>query len=692
MTGWLGRIARCVAAALLSALSLAVAPGAAAEEVLAPSTITVEGRGWGHGRGLSQWGALGYAVDYGWTSAEILDHYYGGTSAGVVPEEDFDVHLTVNDGRPLLLTAGVDFEVGGEEFAAGEIARLEVRGVANFAVVRTAGCGDPGTDEVTGLAGIIGQNGHPFVAGTSSNPDPSVDDPTQLLTMIRCDPDDATSEIERRAYRGQIGLVEIGGVAYSFNRLPLEQYLRGVVPRESPSWWGSLGGGAGVRALEAQAVAARSYALSLGAYRESVGYFTDACDTTACQVYGGAWLNGLPLDHGSIYASTNTAIAATSGLVRLRGDGSVAFTEFASSSGGWTAPLSEGSGYPDVEDLGDAYSSNTNYEWTTTIQRTAIEDQYPAIGQLVRIRVTERNGLGPWGGRTRGMVFEGTEGSVEVSIDNWGDDDFRRAFGLKSDWYRFAEFPEVRDPGFWLAKSDGSVMAFGDAEWFGDASAVTLPNGIVGLAAHPDGNGYWLVTEGGDIYAYGSAEHRGSLSGTPLNQPIVGMAPHPGGQGYWLAASDGGVFAFGSARFLGSMGHVQLNQPVVGIEASPSGDGYWMVAADGGIFAFGDAGFFGSTGNITLNKPITSMTAMRDGSGYWFVASDGGVFAFGSAPFLGSRGASYNRRPIAGMAVTLAGEGYWLVRDDGLSYPFGDAPDFISSVAGPVVVSVEVLP
>ena len=44
--------------------------------------VEIGGHGYGHGRGLSQYGALGYAVDYGSTWQQILDHYYGGTVAG----------------------------------------------------------------------------------------------------------------------------------------------------------------------------------------------------------------------------------------------------------------------------------------------------------------------------------------------------------------------------------------------------------------------------------------------------------------------------------------------------------------------------------------------------------------------------------------------------------------------------------
>ena len=45
-------------------------------QAIAPDSITVQGRGWGHGRGLQQWGALGYAIDHFWSYEQILQHYY----------------------------------------------------------------------------------------------------------------------------------------------------------------------------------------------------------------------------------------------------------------------------------------------------------------------------------------------------------------------------------------------------------------------------------------------------------------------------------------------------------------------------------------------------------------------------------------------------------------------------------------
>jgi len=689
------RILLALCAALGALVAVPAAPAAAGEHV-APDQITVQGRGWGHGRGLSQWGSLGYAVDHGWSSAQILDHYYGRTTAGTAETQILDIHLTANANLDLLVTSATDFNIAGWAFTGGETARLSVQGENDFQVSTTTGCADPGTPVIASVAGVAGRQGHPSLLAVSANADPSIDDVDQMLVMIFCDSEEPATEVSRRAYRGQIGLVEIGGLAYAFNKLPIEQYLRGVVPRESPSWWGAQGGGAGIAALEAQAVAARSYAIRLAEDRVARGFFTHACDTTACQVYGGAALlagSWLPLDHGSVYTDSNQAIVNTADVVRLRdSDGSVALTEFGSSSGGWTQPLSEGSGYPDVEDLGDAVSLNPHTNWTTTIQRSDVEAMFPSIGELTRIRVTRRNGLGEWGGRTRQILFEGTSGSETLNIDDWGDDVFRRAFGLRSDWYRFPDFPEVGDPGFWVAKSDGTVLALGSATHFGDASNQDLPSPVVDMAATASGQGYWLVTRSGDVYAYGDAIHIGAMSGLGLAAPIVAMAPHPDGQGYWFTASDGGVFAFGSAAFHGSMGEIPLNQPVVGMESTASGNGYWLVASDGGIFAFGDAQFHGSTGHLVLNQPITSMTAAPGGSGYWFVALDGGVFSFGAVDFHGSRGDRDNRRPIAGMAVTTTGGGYWLVMDDGTSYPFGDAPDFVSSVAGQTVVAIEVVP
>lgn len=69
---------------------------AAANDIVA---IVVDGVGNGHGRGMSQWGAYGYAVDHGWDWRGILEHYYGGTEAATTsPGQRIKVRLTSYDG------------------------------------------------------------------------------------------------------------------------------------------------------------------------------------------------------------------------------------------------------------------------------------------------------------------------------------------------------------------------------------------------------------------------------------------------------------------------------------------------------------------------------------------------------------------------------------------------------------------
>lgn len=88
---------------------VAVAPVSSSPTVqAAPDTVValvIHGTGNGHGRGMSQWGAYGYAVDHGWDWTQILDHYYGGTSTGSTPAgQRIQVRLTGYDG---LGTVGV---------------------------------------------------------------------------------------------------------------------------------------------------------------------------------------------------------------------------------------------------------------------------------------------------------------------------------------------------------------------------------------------------------------------------------------------------------------------------------------------------------------------------------------------------------------------------------------------------------
>ncbi len=637
-----------------------VGPGTPGARAYLGDSVTFEGHGFGHGRGLGQYGSLGYALDFGWDYKRILAHYYGGTTAGTQANDAIDVHLRLTDvgggrgsldGVPLIVDAEQPFSIGSNRFAAAEAGRI-TRTSSGWAIERGPGCEGPWTPAQAGI-------------DLAQQPTAVVDDPAvgnDISRMIQvCAPS------ARRHYRGTVRAVDVNGESKVVNRVPMEDYLRGVVPRESPASWGDLGGGRGLHQLRAQTVAARSYA-----WAESRAAWAKTCDTTSCQVYGGAGLNNVRIED----SRTDRAIAETVGEVRLLG-GAVARTEFSSSTGGSTA----GGTFPAVRDEGDAVSNNPNHTWQASVPVTTVEAKYPAIGSLFSIDVTKRNGLAAPhgdGGRVLEVVIRGSRGSVALTGNQ-----LRSAFGLKSDWFSVLD-PVLAAPavgvttspsgnGYWISSQDGGVFSFGDARSFGSMAGQRLNLPVVGMASSPSGGGYWLVATDGGIFRFGDAAFHGSTGAIKLNQPIVGMAPTPSGGGYWLVASDGGIFAFGDAVFRGSTGAIKLNQPIVGMAPTPSGRGYWLVARDGGIFAFGDAGFYGSTGATTLNQPIVGMAATSTGAGYWFVAADGGIFRFGDAAFFGSAGDQRLGAAVVGMAATRSGGGYRILEADGGIIGFGDA-------------------
>ena len=160
-----------------------------------------------------------------------------------------------------------------------------------------------------------------------------------------------------RTYRGAIRVAaETGGLA-AVNVLPLEDYLRGVVPSEMPSSWKPA-------ALQAQAVAARSYALATAA--PAGGLFDEFADTRS-QAYGGI-LAERP--------ETDAAIAATAGQILTYG-GKVATTYFSSSSGGRTANVQEvfpnAQPTPYLVAVDDPYDAASPYHnWTLTLTGASI--------------------------------------------------------------------------------------------------------------------------------------------------------------------------------------------------------------------------------------------------------------------------------------------------------------------------------
>jgi len=262
------------------ALLVASAAGASASSVL-----VVNGRGWGHGIGMSQWGAYGYAR-HGWSYPQILAHYYPGTALGHVGEPRVRVLLDQGVG---LVTIGCAY-------------RMSVSDATGMGHPLPAGRYGVGPRLVFPIADRHGGR----AAGRA----------LRSPVVVACAR--APLEVDGRAYHGSIVLRRANGRVSVVNSLPLDTYLRGVVGAEMPSHWSTA-------ALEAQAVAARSYAVATLHPDAPWDLYPD----DRSQVYVGISAEG---------PQTDEAVLATKGQV-LTWDGRVATTYYSSSSGGRTADL-----------------------------------------------------------------------------------------------------------------------------------------------------------------------------------------------------------------------------------------------------------------------------------------------------------------------------------------------------------------
>src|SRR5438105_2097900 len=99
------RPSRVVAVVIVAiAAAMAVVGGARPVGAYPTASVNITGHGWGHGRGMGQYGAQGYALA-GWSYGQILNHFYGGTtSTSPVGNPSISVHITRKDGM------GVQFD------------------------------------------------------------------------------------------------------------------------------------------------------------------------------------------------------------------------------------------------------------------------------------------------------------------------------------------------------------------------------------------------------------------------------------------------------------------------------------------------------------------------------------------------------------------------------------------------------
>ncbi len=645
-------------ATLLGGALLPVVTAPSAEAY--PGThVHLEGRGWGHGRGMGQWGSLGYAVDHGWSYSKILDHFYGNTSMGSVNNRRLSVSLLAHQGEPTIVAASGGLKTSVTGTATYSAVKVVQVGTSNkWDVFVGSGCGSSFSNQVK----------NDVAGGSVSYTSGSV----EITPVNNSDPDKGLrvceSGGEERWYRGEIWASRHPEVKSqrTVNYVWLDDYLKGVVPRESPASWGDRSGG--MEALKAQAVAARSYAI---ADRRDWDY-AETCDTTACQVYGGYRHSRLGvLEVGN----TNKAVNQTSGKVRVR-SGGVQRTEFSSSTGGYSA----GGTFPAVRDAGDDVSGNPNHAWTAQVAVKSIESRYPAIGRLVDVDITERNGKGDWGGRVRKVALVGTSRTVTIS-----GNEFRSRFGLKSDWFTVTN----RKPaGYWLMSSKGGfyTLSRGNIPFHGSAAGIRTVGEFVAGMAHPE-RGYYAVTDRGAVYAFDAPFH-GAATDIRTVGRFVDAFMHPSGKGYYLITDRGAVYTFGDVPFYGAATNIRTVGRFVAGGMHHTGKGYYLITDRGAVYTFGDVPFHGAATNIPTS-PIVEVLVHPQGRGYGLISDRGGVYAFGGFPFRGSVASI----PISGKVVGASFHpdgGYYMVTDGGGVYAL-NSPFFGSATSIPHPGIVDIL-
>lgn len=342
--------------------------------------FTFDGRGWGHGVGLSQYGARGAAL-VGWSEQRILAHYYRNTSIEKHKPRRVRVLLRSTSGNVLLR---------GPFVARGRGLKLRV----------TAGrvrASSEGREVV-----LRAQDGREILRAKG----PVV---LQRAGGVR---------VRNGRYRGRVRLATFRpGVLEVVNILGMEQYLRGVVPGEIPASWGDDT----PAALRAQAIAARTFALATRKKRGRFDLFSDV----RSQVYRG---------RGVEDRRTDAAIQRTAGKV-ITYEGAPIVANFFSTSGGRTADASEiweGADRPYLVSVNDPFDRESPvHTWPEPV-RVSGADLGAALGLEGAVRNMRILATGTSPRVTRVQVE--TEAGKRSTVTGA---QIRTAAGLRSTWFTF---------------------------------------------------------------------------------------------------------------------------------------------------------------------------------------------------------------------------------------------------------------
>ena len=396
------------AAAALAGVGAAPAAGVTVNETVTVGSATalaVQFRGNGHGHGMSQYGARG-AARAGLGYRQILAFYYPGTTVTTLSKRLIRVKLPDTGSTT---TVGALSNVT----LTGVTGYLPTTGIRRYRLI--AGAGTTLTlQKLPAAAGAVWTNVRTGLPNRS-----------EFYRHARLPLRVYESDGDSTDYDGYIRAVRSpsGGV-YTVDRVLLDNYVAGVVPREMPASWERA-------ALDAQAVAARTYAANALASPSNPEY--DICSTTQCQVYGGR----AHYDSTGALLWSQASIPVTDTAYQvLTYKGAPAFAQFSASNGGWTVA----GGQPYLVAKSDPYDTPQRsldpYIGASQTVRVSTVARYFKLAKLTSIRITSRDGHGTWGGRVLTGSVTGLDAagqSKTVAADGY---DFADVFGLGTTWFK----------------------------------------------------------------------------------------------------------------------------------------------------------------------------------------------------------------------------------------------------------------
>jgi len=344
----------------------------AAEVVQVPAGFTITGSGFGHGVGMSQYGAQGMGID-GYNASQILTHYFPGTAVNPVALPSANIRVGLLQNRAVVAIRGenVPGQTTGGAFnitvGANDPIAVAPRAVATFTTVN-------GLTEVTASGTILAGN---TVTITWVNAD------TVMHVRPGTDAASATSALGNStcaanacASRYRYGTLEITSGVTVVNTLRLsDEYLYGL--GEVPSSWT-------MAAMEAQAIAGRSYAVNKVGTRS--GCNCQIYSTTLDQAFVGYSKEIATMGDRWKQAVDNTILDANTAYV-VQYNGTTISTYYSSSTGGKSQPTNEvwGASLPYLVTVNDPWSldprvNNGNASWTATIDQATLVSRLRARG------------------------------------------------------------------------------------------------------------------------------------------------------------------------------------------------------------------------------------------------------------------------------------------------------------------------